>query len=176
MSFIPGITPIPASGAVIGIEEKDAMHEQINKGWLTAGAANLAFESALAAKWGTAYAKTCNSGSSANLLAVATMIESGKWKTGDEIICVAASFPTTVNPLLQYGLVPVFVDVDSDTANAIPQAVFEAKTEKTKGLMIAHTLGHPYPLQIIGWAMVEGLEDAELLVSTKVTPLPFNTA
>lgn len=155
--FVPGITPIPASGAVLGIEEKDAMIEQINKGWLTAGNANKEFEKQLAEKWGFSCAKTCNSGSSANLLAVGAMVESGAWKAGDEIITVATSFPTTINPLLQYGLVPVFTDIDIGTYNATYEGVKEALSEKTRGIMLAHTLGHPFPQSIRGIALIHNL-------------------
>lgn len=147
--FIPGVTPVPASDATWGDEEKDAMCAQIRSGWLTAGPKNKAFEEALAARWGTRYAVTCNSGSSANLLAVAAMIERGIWKAGDEIITTATSFPTTINPLLQYGLVPVFVDVELETYNAPLRAVGEAMSPSIKGVMLAHTMGHPFDYGIV---------------------------
>ena len=155
--FIPGTTPIPASFPTWGAEEKQAMCDQINAGWLTAGPKNKEFEAKLAKRWGTAHAVTCNSGSSANLLAVGALVEAGKWHAGDEIICVAASFPTTINPLLQYGLVPVFVDVDPETFNATLAGVQAAVTPKTKGIMLAHTLGHPFPLSISGLAIAKDL-------------------
>jgi CDP-6-deoxy-D-xylo-4-hexulose-3-dehydrase len=157
MTFIPGETPVPTSSPVWGEPEKAAMCEQILHGWLTAGPKNKEFEEKLAKRWGTQYALTCNSGSSANLLAVGAMVESGRWHAGDEIITVAASFPTTINPLLQYGLVPVFTDVDLGTYNATLEGVKKALSPKTKGIMLAHTLGHPFPRQIAGFAVQHGL-------------------
>lgn len=135
---------MPASSPVLGEEEKRAMIAAVEKGWLTAGPINRQFEEALERYTGIAHAMTCNSGSSANLLAVAAMVEAGYWKQGDEIITVAACFPTTVNPLLLYGLVPVFVDVDLETLNAIPDQVLRAKSHRTSGIMLAHTLGNPF--------------------------------
>lgn len=144
MTFIPGVTPIPASTAVIEAEEKAAMHAVIDKGWLTAGPVNAAFEAALGKFTGHSEVRTVNSGSSANLVAVATMVEAGIWKKGDEIITAACAFPTTVNPLLLYGLVPVFVDVDIPTYNVTQELFDAAITPKTRGLMLAHTLGNPF--------------------------------
>lgn len=160
-TFVPGVTPITASGAVWGDEEKAAMCAQINSGWLTAGPRNKEFEAALAKRWGTAWAITCNSGSSANLLAVAAMVEAGLWHAGDEVVCVAAAFPTTINPLLQHGLVPVFTDIDIGTYNAQFDNVAAAITPKTKGIMLAHTLGHPFPRAILGTAIAENLTVVE---------------
>ena len=159
--FIPGVTPIPASGAILEAQEKDAMISQVNKGWITASEGNKEFERRLAEKWGTKYCKTCNSGSSANLIAVASMVESERWKAGDEIIVPAVSFPTTVNPLLHYGLIPVFVDVDIGTYNATYETVADAFSDKTKGIMLAHTLGHPFPRSIIGLALLNGIQVIE---------------
>lgn len=158
--FIPGITPIPASFAIITDADKQAMHDQINKGWLTAGPVNAKFEKALSEFTGIKYVRTCNSGSSANLLAVATMVEAGYWKAGDEIITAACAFPTTVNPLLLYGLVPVFVDVDIPTYNVTQQSLVDAiSKEKTKGIMLAHTLGNPIPKFISGYFGLPVVED-----------------
>lgn len=138
---------VPASGAIITDADKAAMHDVIDKGWLTAGPINAAFESRLAEFTGIKHVRTCNSGSSANLLAVATMVESGRWKRGDRIITVAASFPTTINPLLLYGLIPVFVDIDLDTLNANPDQVYRAaRRGRARGIMLAHTLGNPLDL------------------------------
>ena len=109
---------VPASGAVLTQHDKDAMHAAIDKGWLTSGPINAEFETALSSFTGIKNVRTCNSGSSANLLAVAAMVESGRWKRGDHILTVAASFPTTVAPLLLYGLIPRFVDVELGTYNA----------------------------------------------------------
>ena len=124
------------------------MCAQIQSGWLTAGRKNKEFQITLAQKWQKEYAITCNSGSSANLLAVSALVEAGFWKPGDEIITVATSFPTTINPLIQHGLVPVFTDVDIGTYNATHHAIGDALSKKTKGIMLAHTMGHPFPLAI----------------------------
>jgi len=135
---------VPASGAVIGLAEKKAMHDAVDAGWLTAGPINAAFEAKLSAFTGIRHVRTCNSGSSANLLAVAAMVASGRWKAGDEIITSAVGFPTTVNPLLLYGLVPVFVDVELGTYNPTMFKIEAAITAKTTGLMMAHTLGNSF--------------------------------
>jgi CDP-6-deoxy-D-xylo-4-hexulose-3-dehydrase len=139
---------IPNSGPSITEAELDAMHKAVSKGWLTAGPINNQFEKALGAFTGHSYVHTCNSGSSANLLAVAALVESGFWKKGDEIITAACAFPTTVNPLLLYGLVPVFVDVELSTLNVSQETINKAVTPKTKGVMLAHTLGNPYELTL----------------------------
>lgn len=135
---------IPASNCIIGKEEKDAMHLAVDRGWLTEGPFVKAFEERLASQFSVKHAITCNSGSSANLLAVAALVEAGYWRAGDEILTVAASFPTTVNPLLLYGLVPVFVDIRLDTLNVDVSLLQKAITTKTKGIMLAHTLGNPF--------------------------------
>ncbi len=124
------------------------MRTQVEARWLTAGAKNKQFEIELSKKWGVRNAVTCNSGSSANLLAVAALVESGAWRSGDEIICNAASFPTTINPLFLYGLIPVFIDCELETYNTTFADVMTAMSPKTAGIMIAHTMGHPYPQEI----------------------------
>jgi CDP-6-deoxy-D-xylo-4-hexulose-3-dehydrase len=151
---------VPASGAVLGDAEKAAMHAAVDKGWLTAGPITAEFERRLAEFTGIKYVHTVNSGSSANLVAVATMVEAGIWKAGDEIITVAASFPTTINPLLLYGLVPVFVDIELGTYNALPETVAAAVTDKTRGVMMAHTLGNPFRLPDLGLPVIEDCCDA----------------
>lgn len=139
---------VPASGAVLGKEEKEAMHLVVESGWLTAGKVNAEFEQRLSKFTGIKHVRTCNSGSSANLLAVAAMVESGLWKAGDEIITTACGFPTTVNPLLLYGLVPVFVDIELGTYNTTQDLVESAG--EVGGIMMAHTLGNPF---LIGTAI-----------------------
>ncbi len=142
------MTPIPASFAVITDEDKAEMNAVVDMGWLTAGPVNEMFEKALADFTGIANVRTCNSGSSANLLAVAAMVESGIWKSGDEIITAACCFPTTVNPLLLYGLVPVFCDISIPTYNVSLESVEQAIGPKTRGIMLAHTLGNPFDREI----------------------------
>lgn len=148
--FIPGVTPIPASGKVIGAKELRLVVEAALDGWLTAGRFNDAFERRLAAFLGVRHVVTTNSGSSANLLAVGAL--TSPWlgeraiRPGDEIITVAAGFPTTVNPILQHGAVPVFVDVHLPTYNIDPKQIEAAVSEKTKAIVLAHTLGNPFDL------------------------------
>jgi CDP-6-deoxy-D-xylo-4-hexulose-3-dehydrase len=145
VSFTPGITPIPASSPVITEAEIDAMSAVVRRGWLTAGPVNNEFEKKLAQFVGVEYCHTCNSGSSANLLAVASLVECGRLKPGDEVIVPATSFPTTVNPLLLYGLVPVFVDIDQTYNIDFAQACDEVtENRKAKAIMAAHTLGNPF--------------------------------
>jgi CDP-6-deoxy-D-xylo-4-hexulose-3-dehydrase len=149
-SFVPGHTPIPASGKVIGGPELQHMVEASLDGWLTAGRFNEAFENRLAKFLGVRHALTANSGSSANLLAISALtsqqLGDRALHPGDEVISVAAGFPTTVNPILMWGMVPVFVDVDIPTYNIDVGLLEAAITEKTRAIMLAHTLGNPYNL------------------------------
>lgn len=148
--FVPGVTPIPASGKVYGARELQFLVDSALDFWLTSGRYNEAFEKKLAAFLGVRHVLTANSGSSANLLALAalTSAELGDraLKAGDEIISVAAGFPTTVNPALLYGLTPVFMDVDIPTYNIQADNIEAAITPKTKAIMVAHTLGNPFDL------------------------------
>ena len=148
--FEPGKTTIPPSGKVIGAREMQLMVEASLDGWLTTGRFNESFEKRLAEFLGITHVLTTTSGSSANLLALAALtshqLGDRALKPGDEVITVAAGFPTTVNPSLQYGLVPVFVDVDIPTYNIDTTKVEDAVSNKTKAIMIAHTLGNPFDL------------------------------
>ena len=152
-AFEPGQHPVPPSGKVIGASELKLMVEASLDGWLTTGRFNDAFEKRLCEFLGVKHALTTNSGSSANLLAF-TALTSHKLgeraiRPGDEVISVAAGFPTTVNPILQCGAVPVFVDVQLGTYNIDPLKIEAAITSKTKAIMLAHTLGNPYDLGVI---------------------------
>jgi len=148
--FIPGSSAVPPSGKVIGATELKNMVEASLDGWLTTGRFNDAFEDRLAAFLGVKHAITVNSGSSANLIAFSTLtshrLGDRAIRPGDEIISVAASFPTTVNPILQFGAVPVFVDVGIPTYNIDVSRIEAAISPKTKAIMLAHTLGNPYNL------------------------------
>ena len=148
--FEPGRTPIPISGKVLGAPELKNLVEASLDGWLTTGRFNDQFEQRLAAFLGVRYALTTNSGSSANLLALSaltsTQLGERALKPGDEVITVAAGFPTTVNPMLLYGMVPVFVDVDIPTYNIDPRKIEAAVSGKTRAIMLAHTLGNPFDL------------------------------
>jgi CDP-6-deoxy-D-xylo-4-hexulose-3-dehydrase len=152
-TFVSGETPVPPSGKLIGAEELQAMVEASLDGWLTAGRFNEEFEQKLAAFLGVKFAMTVNSGSSANLIAFSTLtspkLGNRAIKPGDEVIGVAAGFPTTVNPILQFGAVPVFVDVEIGTYNIDATKIEAAITPKTRAIMLAHTLGNPYNLDVI---------------------------
>jgi len=151
--FVPGETPVPPSGKLIGAEELRSMVEASLDGWLTAGRFNEEFEQKLAAFLGVKFAMTVNSGSSANLIAFSTLtspkLGNRAIKPGDEVIGVAAGFPTTVNPILQFGAVPVFVDLELGTYNIDASKIEAAITPKTRAIMLAHTLGNPYNLDVI---------------------------
>lgn len=149
-AFIPGKTPVPPSGKIIGKEETLAMVEAALDGWLTTGRFNTAFEKRLTQFIGLRYALTVNSGSSANLVAISSLFSPALGdmaiSADDEIITVAAGFPTTVNPILQNGAVPVFVDVLPRTYNVNPELLDNALSSRTRAVVLAHTLGNPYDL------------------------------
>ena len=149
-AFVPGKSPVPVSGKVYGAEDMQSLVDSSLDFWLTTGRFNAAFEEKLAARIGVQHALTTNSGSSANLLALSSLcshyLRGDALKPGDEVITVATGFPTTVNPALQYGLVPVFVDVDIPTYNIKPDAIEAAVSDRTRAIMIAHTLGNPFDL------------------------------
>lgn len=148
--FTPGVSVIPPSGKVIGGPELQALVDASLDGWLTTGRFNEAFQTRLGQYLGAAHVLTTNSGSSSNLVAFSALT-SPRWgerqlKPGDEVITVAAGFPTTVNPIVQHGCVPVFVDVSIPTYNIDASLIEQAITPKTKAIMIAHTLGNPFNL------------------------------
>jgi CDP-6-deoxy-D-xylo-4-hexulose-3-dehydrase len=152
-SFEAGKSVVPPSGKVIGAPELQNMVEASLDGWLTTGRFNDAFEKRLTEFLGVKHALTTNSGSSANLLAFSALtshkLGARAIMPGDEVISVAAGFPTTVNPILQFGAVPVFVDVHLPTYNIDPAKIEAAITSKTKAIMLAHTLGNPYDLDAV---------------------------
>ncbi len=151
--FVPGLSSLPVSGKVIGALEMQSMTEAALDGWLTTGRFNKSFEAKLAEFVGVSHAITTNSGSSANLLALTALTSSKlgerQLKAGDEVITVAAGFPTTVNPIIQNNLIPVFVDVDIPTYNIEVDQLEQALSEKTRAVMLAHTLGNPYNLSVV---------------------------
>jgi CDP-6-deoxy-D-xylo-4-hexulose-3-dehydrase len=146
--FIPGQSDIPVTGKVIDSLEIKNMVEASLDGWLTAGRFNSLFEKQLAEFLNIKCLITVNSGSSANLIAFSTLtspkLKERSIKKGDEVITVAASFPTTINPIIQFGAIPVFIDVKVPTYNINENLVEDAITEKTKAIVIAHTLGNPF--------------------------------
>lgn len=150
--FTAGQTYIPASGQVVGDREKELMHEAVDRGWLTAGAFNRQLEEGLTKFLGCKAVRTTSSGSSANLLAFSALTSPSLGKRaiqrGDEVISVACGFPTTIAPIIQFGAVPVFLDVNS-TLNIDTRTLEQAITSKTKAIMIAHTLGNPFNVDAI---------------------------
>lgn len=144
---------IPASGKVLGADELCNMIDASCDMWLTTGRFNEEFEKKFAKYLGAKHALTTNSGSSANLLALSALtshkLGDRQLKKGDEVITVAAGFPTTVNPIIQQGFVPVFVDCEIGTYNIDADKIEEAITEKTKAIFLAHTLGNTFDLDKI---------------------------
>jgi CDP-6-deoxy-D-xylo-4-hexulose-3-dehydrase len=151
--FIPGVSPVPVTGKVFGLEEITAGVEAVQDFWLTAGPYTEKFESRFAKIVGMRHAFMVNSGSSANLLALSSLtsprLGERRLKPGDEVLTVAAGFPTTVTPILQNGLIPVYVDIDLATYVANEQALEAAISPKTRAIMMAHTLGNPFHLELI---------------------------
>ena len=150
-TFKPGRSVVPPSGKVMGATELQYMVDASLDGWLTTGRFNRKFEKELSEFIGVKHLITVNSGSSANLVAFATLtspkLGDRSIKKGDEVIGVAAGFPTTVNPIVQFGAIPVFVDVDLKTHNVNADLIEAAISPKTKAIMLAHTLGNPYNLE-----------------------------
>ena len=151
--FMPGVSEVPVSGKVIGALELQNMTEASLDGWLTTGRFNKQFEEKLSKILGIKCLLTVNSGSSANLIAFSTLtspkLKERAIQKGDEVISVAAGFPTTVNPIVQFGAIPVFIDVKIPTYNIDENLVEAAITNKTKAVMLAHTLGNPFNVKKI---------------------------
>lgn len=152
-AFIAGVTPIPVTGKVFDEREVSAAVRASLEFWLTAGRHTKEFERNLASIMGRRAAFMVNSGSSANLLALTSLTSPAlgdrRLLPGDEVITVAAGFPTTVTPILQNGLVPVYVDIDIPSYTANIERVREAIGPKTRAIMMAHTLGNPFNLNEI---------------------------
>lgn len=152
-AFEPGVSVIPPSGKVIGAPELKMMVDASLDGWLTTGRFNEEFQKRLAEFIGVKYLLTVNSGSSANLVAFSALTSPKLGERaivkGDEVIAVAAGFPTTVNPIIQFGAVPVFVDVDPITHNIDVTKIEAAISPRTKAVMLAHSLGNPFDLEAV---------------------------
>lgn len=150
--FLPGDSFIPASGQVIGEREKELMHKAVDRGWLTASSFNREFEDTLCRWLGAKAIRTVNSGSSANLVAFMALtspkLGERAIKKGDEVISVACGFPTTISPIIQFGAVPVFLDINT-TLNIDTKDLESAITPKTKAIFLAHTMGNPFNLEEI---------------------------
>ena len=150
--FISGSSPVPVSGKVYGAEEMVSLVDSALDFWLTTGRFNAAFEKRLQDVLGVRFALTCNSGSSANLLALSALTSpmmENPLEPGDEVITCATGFPTTVNPSFQNNLVPVFIDVDIPTYNIRADLIESAITPRTRAIMVAHALGNPFDLDTV---------------------------
>lgn len=152
-SFQPGQTPIPFAGRIFSEEEMVNLVDSSLDFWLTTGRYAEEFEARFAEFMQQRNCLLVNSGSSANLVAFSTLtselLKTKRILPGDEVITVAAGFPTTVNPIVQHGAIPVFVDVDIKTFNINSSVLENAVTEKTKAIMLAHTLGNPFDLDTV---------------------------
>ena len=152
-NFVPGETPIPVSGKVFDEDEIIHLVDASLDFWLTTGRYAARLERGLAAYLGVRHSFLVNSGSSANLVALSALTShkmgDGQLRPGDEVITVAAGFPTTVNPIIQNRLTPVFVDVDIETYNIDVSTLDEAFSPRTRAIMIAHTLGNPFDLDTV---------------------------
>jgi len=162
--FIPGISLVPVSGRVVGDEELRNLVDASLDLWLTEGRFVEELEAGLCELVGIRHAYLCNSGSSANLLAVSALtsprLGARRLRPGDEVVTVAAGFPTTVNPILLNGLVPVFVDVELGTYDARSDLLAEAIGPRTRAIVMAHTLGNPFDLDTV----MELADEHDLLV------------
>jgi len=151
--FIPGRSLIPVSGKVFDEREIILATEAILDGWWTEGRFSDLFERKISSWLGSKFAVLVNSGSSANLLAISALksvrLRDKRLKDGDEVITVAAGFPSTVNPIMQNNLKPVFVDIDLGTYNIKAEKVEKAVSQRTKAVMVAHTLGNPFNLDAV---------------------------
>jgi CDP-6-deoxy-D-xylo-4-hexulose-3-dehydrase len=149
--FVPGQTSLPPSGKTLNEDDFATLVDAALDGWLTTGRFNDSFESELAAVVGVRFCRTTNSGSSANLLALSALtsaqLGARALKPGDEVITAAAGFPTTVNPILQNGLIPAFVDSAAPCYNPTLAAIEAAIGPKTRAIMLAHTLGIPFEVE-----------------------------
>jgi CDP-6-deoxy-D-xylo-4-hexulose-3-dehydrase len=152
--FVAGQSPVPVAGRVFDDAEVRSLVDSALDFWLTAGRFADQFERDLAHAAGTRHALLVNSGSSANLVALSCLTSPAlgdrRLRPGDEVITVAAGFPTTVNPIVQNGLVPVFVDVTVPTYNVDPAQLEAARSDRTRAVMLAHALGNPFDLAAVG--------------------------
>ena len=153
LDFQPGVSEIPVSGKVFDEREIQSLVNSALDFWLTTGRFADEFERRFASVMGVRHALLCNSGSSANLLAMSALtsprLKDRALREGDEVITTAAGFPTTVNPIIQNHLTPVFVDVELGTYDPSPEAIEAAVGPRTKAIMMAHTLGNPFQADLI---------------------------
>tara|TARA_B100001123_G_scaffold437847_1_gene571408 strand:- start:22335 stop:23672 length:1338 start_codon:yes stop_codon:yes gene_type:complete len=151
--FVPGETPIPVSGKVFDSDEMTTLVDSALDFWLTTGRFALQFERQLSRYFGLKHSFLCNSGSSANLLALSALTSHklgvDGLKPGDEVLTVGAGFPTTVNPIIQNGMIPVLLDVELGTYNVDVTNIEDAIGPRTRAIMMAHTLGNPFDLNTV---------------------------
>lgn len=151
--FVPGESVVPVSGKFFDEQELLRMTEAVLEGWWTEGHMTKEFEEKLAQYIGVKFCTTVNSGSSANLVAfsalTSTLLGERRIREGDEVITVAAGFPTTINPIIQNGCIPVFVDVELETLSIDVSQLESALSKKTKAVMVAHTLGNPFNVEVV---------------------------
>lgn len=149
--FVPGKTQIPCAGRVFNEKEMISLVDSALDFWLTSGRYSKQFEADFARFLGVGYCSLTNSGSSANLLAISALtspkLKDKRLKPGDEVITVACAFPTTVNPIVQNRLIPVFLDVNAGTYNIKADSIEDAISKKTKAIFLAHTLGNPFDIE-----------------------------
>ncbi len=152
-AFVPGQTPIPVAGRVFDADDVGSLVDSALDFWLTTGRFAHQFEREFARFLGMRHAILCNSGSSANLLAVSALtspkLGDRRLQPGDEVITVAAGFPTTINPIIQNGLFPVFLDIELGTYDVDVRLLEEAISRRTRAVMMAHTLGNPFNLDAV---------------------------
>lgn len=151
--FVPGVSPVPVSGKVFDERELIKMVEAVLDGWWTEGKMTKDFERKLAEYIGVKFCSAVNSGSSANLLAIMALtshlLGKKRLKKGDEIITLAAGFPTTVNPIIQAGCIPIFIDLEIKTFSAKMNELKKALSGKTKAVFLPHTLGNPFDIRAV---------------------------
>ncbi len=151
--FVPGVSEIPVSGKVLTSPDFQSLVESSLDGWLTSGRFTKQFEKSLSNYVGARSALFVNSGSSANLIALSGLtsrkLGERALRVGDEVITVAMGFPTTINPIIQNGLIPVLIDIDLETLDVLPDMIEEAVSPKTRAIMMAHTLGNPFNLDAV---------------------------
>jgi CDP-6-deoxy-D-xylo-4-hexulose-3-dehydrase len=152
-TFVPGESPVPVSGRVFDGDDVEMLVDSSLDFWLTTGRFSDEFEHKFARRFGVREARLVNSGSSANLIAISVLtsptLGDRQLKPGDEVITVAAGFPTTVNPIIQNRAVPVFIDVELGTYNADVSKLEEALSPRTRAIIFAHTLGNPFDLKTV---------------------------
>src|SRR6056300_638835 len=147
--FVPGISKIPVTRKVVDSEDLKSLILSCLDMWFTAGEFTNKFEKKLSEFFRIRHSMMVNSGSSANLLAISAVKELYNVQDGDDVLTAAVNFPTTLNPIIQNNLNPVLIDVDKSTYNVSFDEIVKNYTPKVKGIILAHTLGNPFPVEEI---------------------------